>query len=98
MNFQIIWSKPAQIDVTNAINRQPIYFQKSRIKFFSKLKKFLTILESMPYLGKRVSDYDFEVRQLIYEKYRIFYTIFLNRIIILRVIHSKSNFNYNILF
>ena len=86
-------SKRANIDVTNFINRTPFIYQTNKIKFFNKLKNFLEILNSMPHLGKVISNYDFEVRQLIYEKYRILYTKTNQQIYILRIVHSKMNFD-----
>lgn len=45
----------------------------------------------MPYLGKVISNYDFEIRQVIYQKYRILYTIEKQQIYIFRIIPSKMN-------
>lgn len=61
------------------------------IKFFHNLKNFLEILTSMPYLGKIISNYDFEIRQIIYQKYFIFYIIQNDEIYILRILHNKTN-------
>lgn len=68
MNYITIWSEQAKIDAINSINRASLYYRSSKIKF-------LEILNSMPRLGKVISNYDFEIRQIIYQKYRILYTI-----------------------
>lgn len=51
----------------------------------------------MPYLGKVISNYDFEIRQVIYQKYRILYTLENQQIYILRIIPSKMNFESSFL-
>ncbi len=62
MNYTTIWSEQAKIDAINSINRASLYYRFSKIKFFNKLRKFLEILNSMPRLGKVISNYDFEIR------------------------------------
>ncbi len=59
---------------------------------------FLEILNSIPYLGKVISNYDFEIRQIIYKKHRILYTIKTHTVFILRVIHIRMNFENNLRF
>ena len=98
MNYTIVWSKRARIDVTNSINRVPLYYMASKVEFFNKLQNFLEILVSMPHLGKVISNYDFEIRQIIYQKYRILYTINNQQIYILRIVHSRMNFENNFRF
>ena len=51
----------------------------------------------MPRLGKVISKNDIEIRQIIYKKYRILYTIIGNKIYILRIIHSRMNFDKKML-
>lgn len=75
MNYPVNMSKRTSIDVANFINRAPLPYRANKLKFFNKLKNFLEILSSMPYLGKVISNYDFEIRQVIYQKYRILYTL-----------------------
>ncbi len=98
MNYTTIWSEQAKIDAINSINRASLYYRSSKIKFFNKLRKFLEILNSMPRLGKVISNYDFEIRQIIYQKYRILYTIENDKIYILRIIHTRMNFENNFRF
>ncbi len=47
----------------------------------------------MPYLGKKIVQFDLEIRQIIYKKYRILYTINSHQIHIIRILHSRVNFN-----
>lgn len=98
MNYTTVWSKRARIDVTNSINRAPLYYRGNKIKFFNKLRNFSEILTSMPHLGKVISNYDFEIRQVIYQKYRILYMINNQQIYILRIVHSRMNFENNFRF
>lgn len=91
MSYTVTWSKHAKIDAINFINRVPLFYRPNKIKFFHSLKNFLEVLSSMPYLGKVISNYDFEIRQIIYQKYSIFYTIQNDEIYILRILHSKAN-------
>ena len=94
MNYPLNMSKPANIDVANSINRVPLYYRGNKIKFFRKLRNFLEVLSSMPYLGKVISNYDFEIRQIIYQKYRILYTIKHNEIYILRILHGRMKLEH----
>lgn len=96
MNYPLNMSRQANIDVANFINRTPLYYRPNKIKFFNKLKNFLSILNSMPYLGKVISNYDFEIRQIIYQKYRILYTIENEQIYILRIFDGKINFEHTL--
>lgn len=96
MNYPINMSKQANIDVANFINRAPLSYRSSKIIFFKKLKNFLEILSFMPHLGKVISNYDFEVRQIMYKQYRIFYTKRTKQIYILRIVHSKTNLKDNL--
>lgn len=98
MNYQTIWSERAKFDVTNSINRHLLYYQTNTIRFFNNLMDFLEILNSMPYLGKVISNYDFEIRQIIYKKHRILYTIKTHTVFILRIIHIRMNFENNLRF
>lgn len=98
MNYTLNISKQANIDVANFINRAPLSYRTNKIKFFNKLKDFLSILSSMPYLGKVISNYDFEIRQIIYQEYSILYTIQNDEIYILRILHSKANSKENFCF
>lgn len=91
-------SKRASIDVANFINRAPLSYQKNKLNFFFTLRNFLEILISMPHLGKVIFQTDFEIRQIIYQKYRILYTIENYTIYILRIIHSRMNFENNFHF
>lgn len=98
MSYILNMSSRANIDVANFINRVPLSYCTNKINFFFKLNNFLQNLTSMPRLGKVISNYDFEIRQIIYQKYRILYTIENNRIYILRIIHTRMNFESNFPF
>ena len=96
LSNNLVWS--AKFDVTNSINRNLLYYQTNTTRFFNNLMDFLEILNSIPYLGKVISNYDFEIRQIIYKKHRILYTIKTHTVFILRVIHIRMNFENNLRF
>ena len=98
MDYLTVWSERAKFDVTNSINRNLLYYQKNTTKFFNNLMNFLETLNSMPHLGKVIFQTDFEIRQIIYHKYRILYTTENHTIFILRIIHSRMHFENNFRF
>ena len=56
-----------------------------------KLVDYTDILETMPEIGKKTNFYisNYEVRQMIYKKHRIFYNIKGKDVVILAIIHTR---------
>lgn len=56
-----------------------------------KLIDYTDILETMPEIGKKTnfSIADYEIRQMIYRKHRVFYYIKGKDVIVLAIIHTR---------
>lgn len=87
--MEVIITKKARNDLLN-------YFYHSKIntrKYINNLIDYTATISILSKIGK-VVDYieQYEVRQLIYQKHKILYIIFNNKIYILSFIHSSRNF------
>ena len=59
-----------------------------------KLIDYTDVISISPKIGKIVDFINiYEIRQLIYHKHKILYTIFNNKVYILGFIHSSRDFN-----
>ena len=86
---KVIWSKNAKADlysIYNYISRDSIYYS---LKIINKIVKIITNLTVMPYMGRKVLEYNNKnIREIIFKQYRIIYEIRSNFIIIQRVWHA----------
>ena len=86
------WPKKARndlIQIYNYINHNSTYYS---IKTINKIVNLVSCLETSPYIGRKVPEYDKDnIRELIYKSYRIIYEVQSNKIIIHRIWHSARN-------
>jgi len=87
------WSKPAKLDL-----KQIHEYIKKDSKFYAqKVSQEIVdksgILNTFPKIGRIVPEIgDPNIRELLIYSYRLIYELFPNKIEILALIHSKSNF------
>lgn len=83
------WHRSARdnlIQIYNYIYQDSIYYS---IKTINNIVDRVNNLKTLPYIGRKVPEYDDEnIRELIYKSYRIIYEIKLNKILIHRIWHS----------
>lgn len=86
---KVIWSKNAKADlysIYNYISRDSTYYS---LKTINKIVKITTNLTLMPYMERKVLEYNNKnIREIIFKQYRIIYEIRSNFIIIQRVWHA----------
>ncbi len=89
----LIWTKPAQKDVMEFINTAKPGTNSTIKLYFFKLSKYIEILNTMPYLGKKLDLFslDLNIHQIIYKSHKIIYLIIDSDIYILSVLHSKMD-------
>lgn len=94
--MQILLSDEAHADIDfifSSVSRHSILYSNENIQnIYSRIEQLL----DFPYLGKRISELsDFPIRELSYNHYRIFYSVFenSNTIYIHFIIHHKRDFN-----
>jgi len=89
---KLIWTEPAVDDlqgIFDFISKDSEYY--ARI-FISKLMDTTEKLIQLPEIGRMVPEYNRkDIRELIFQNYRIIYKLEENRILILTVIHGKRD-------
>ena len=89
---KLIWTEPAVDDlqgIFDFISKDSEYY--ARI-FISKLMDTTEKLIHLPEIGRMVPEYNRkDIRELIFQNYRIIYKIEEKRILILTVIHGKRD-------
>ena len=84
----IEWTKSARQDLYDYYIHSHIYNTSKLILYIKELVQYVNILSSSPYLGKIIFYMEnYEIRQIIYKKHRILYSIKNNKINILVVVH-----------
>lgn len=94
--MQILLSDEAYADIDfifSSVSRRSVLYSNENIQnIYSRIEQLL----DFPYLGKRIAELsDFPIRELSYNHYRIFYSVFenSNTIYIHFIIHHKRDFN-----
>ena len=88
----IIWTEPSIADLQNFLDNARDGTYKSANDYIISLMNYVNLLKIYPHLGKIYRKLKLKnVRQLIYRKHKIFYTIYDNHILIITVIHSSRN-------
>lgn len=89
---KIILSKQAISDLDNIysyISKDSVFYWKL---FTSKLKNRILKLKDFPFSWKVFEEiWDYDIREIIFENYRIIYEIKWNLIFILTISHSSKN-------
>lgn len=90
--MRVEWTKPALIDlesIRDYIKRDSEYYAS---RFVERVIEAVETLERFPEIGRRVSEAEEEnIRELLFNNYRIMYRIETERILILTVIHGARN-------
>ena len=82
-------------DIYNYIKRDSIYYA---IKTKNEFEYRISQLMYMPYLGRKLDDFDvFGFRNLIYKSYKIIYSVCSNKIYIHRILHSARLLSLNLI-
>ena len=88
----ITWSKHSQADLKNFLDNVYEGNDKSANNYIISLMNYINLLKNNPYLGKLDQESKIKsIRQLIYRKHKIFYTVYDDYILILTVVHSSRN-------
>lgn len=87
----IIWTRNSINDINDFIKEARFDTKITAIKYISRLTSYSNILESMSNIGKNLHKKikGYEMRQLIYRKHRIIYTIKNDNIYIVAVVHTR---------
>ena len=90
--MDIIWSEHSKADLRNFLDNVREGTEKSANNYILNLMDYTTVLKDDPYLGKAITKSNSEyIRQLIYRKHKILYTIYDDYILVLAVVHSSRN-------
>ena len=87
----VVWTDNAISHITEFIDEVREGTEKTAKTYMRKLVDYTDILETMPEIGKKTNFYifDYEIRQMIYKKHRIFYNIKEKDVVILAIIHTR---------
>ena len=87
----VVWTDNAISHITEFIDEVREGTEKTAKTYMRKLVDYTDILETMPEIGKKTNFYifDYEIRQMIYKKHRIFYNIKGKDVVILAIIHTR---------
>ena len=87
----VVWTDTAVSHITEFIDNAREGTEKTAKSYMNKLVDYVTILEEMPNIGKKM-DYmlfEYEIRQIIYKKHRIIYHLKNNNVVVLAILHTK---------
>ena len=87
----VVWTDNAISHITEFIDEVREGTEETAKNYMRKLVDYTDILETMPEIGKKTNFYifDYEIRQMIYKKHRIFYNIKEKDVVILAIIHTR---------
>ncbi len=87
----VIWTDNAISHITEFIDGVREDTEENTKNYMRKLIDYTDILETMPEIGKKTDFFifNYEIRQMIYKKHRIFYHIKGRNVVILAIIHTK---------
>ena len=90
--MKIVWTRPALENfekIIDFIAEDSLFFAN---KFSEQVFQLIEKLTKFPKMGKKViEEKDENIRELVYNHYRIIYEIKQNEIIIYNIIHGKRN-------
>ena len=88
----VIWTNNAKNDLIYYKQNSKITTEEKIENYINSLIDYINTLNNFHNLGKFLfNNSNFEIRQLIYHKHRIFYAINDNNIYILNIIHVSRN-------
>ena len=87
----VVWTDNAISHITEFIDEAREGTEETAKNYMRKLVDYADILETMPEIGKKTNFYisEYEIRQMIYKKHRIFYNIKGKDVVILAIIHTR---------
>ena len=87
----VVWTDNAISHITEFIDEAKEGTEETTKAYMRKLVDYTDILETMSDIGKKTNFFisDYEVRQMIYKKHRIFYNIKGKDVVILAIIHTR---------
>ncbi len=87
----VVWTDNAISHITEFIDEAREDTEETVKTYVRKLIDYTDIFETMPEIGKKTNFFisNYEIRQMIYKKHRIFYHIKGRDIVILAIIHTK---------
>lgn len=87
----VVWTDNAISHITEFIDEAREGTEETAKNYMRKLVDYADILETMPEIGKKTNFYisEYEIRQMIYKKHRIFYNIKRKDVVILAIIHTR---------
>ncbi len=90
--MKIEWTEPASLDlesIRDYISRDSEYYAT---RFVERVIQSVETLNELPRIGRHVPESeDMNVRELLFQNYRIFYRVEPERILILAVIHGARD-------
>lgn len=87
----VVWTDNAISHITEFIDEAKEGTEETAKAYMRKLVDYTDILETMSEIGKKTNFFisEYEVRQMIYKKHRIFYNIKGEDVVILAIIHTR---------
>ena len=87
----VIWTDNSITNITEFLDEAKEGTEETAKTYMQKLVDYVDIIEIMPEIGKNINFLisDYEVRQIIYKKHRIFYVIKEENAVILAIIHTR---------
>ena len=91
----VIWTDNAISHITEFIEEARKGTEQNAKAYMKKLVEYIDILETMPEIGKHIDGFviEYDVRQIVYKKHRIIYSIQEKNCVILAVLHTKLDVN-----
>lgn len=87
--MKLHWTKSARSDAAEAIEYIAQDNPPAAARWWSALKKQLTVIQRFPQSGHVVPEYDLaEIRELRHQSWRVVYQLRDDRIVLLRVLHG----------
>lgn len=87
----VIWTDNSITNITEFLDEAKEGTEETAKTYMQKLVDYVDIIETMPEIGKNINFLisDYEVRQIIYKKHRIFYVIKEENAVISAIIHTR---------
>lgn len=89
---KIIWTEPAVADLQAIVDYISRDSETFAIAFAQKVLKAADKLQTFPQIGRPVPESDRDdIKELIFQNYRIIYRIGVTNIVILAILHGSRN-------
>lgn len=87
----VIWTDNAISHITEFIDEAREGTEETAKNYMRKLVDYTDILDTMSEIGKKTNFFisDYEIRQMIYKKHRIYYNKKGEDVVILAIIHTR---------